>query len=153
MIFMLTAATGSGKTTSLIKWSEERNDVYGILTPVVDGKRMFMNAATKEQFPMEAGGSPASTGILQVGKFIFSKDAFEKAISIIRDAIDKKGWLIIDEIGPLELKGEGFHAVLKEVLAKRKEKMILVVREGLTDQVVTLFSVNGKSIKTTNDIL
>lgn len=34
----------------------------------------------------------------------------------------KEGWLVIDEIGPLELSGEGFHDVLKEVLSNRSEK-------------------------------
>src|SRR5689334_7055186 len=143
MIFILTAAIRSGKTTSLIKWSAERNDVHGILTPVVEGKRVFMNAATKEQFPMEATGTEET---LLVGRFVFSKAGFDKAIQIIRDAIDKEGWLIIDEIGPLELRGEGFHDVLNEVLEKRKGKIILVVREGSAELVKELFKTGAMLI-------
>lgn len=137
MIFILAAPIRSGKTTSLIKWSAGRNDVHGILTPLVDGKRVFMNVWTKEQWPMEATGDEEK---LLVGRFQFSKAGFEKAIDIIKNAIDENGWLIIDEIGPLELRGEGFHDVLKEILGKRKENILLVVREGLAKQVKDHFA-------------
>jgi nucleoside-triphosphatase THEP1 len=144
IIFILTAPVHSGKTTSLINWSAARNDVHGILTPVVGGKRVFMNAQTKEQFPMEATGpsAPLRTDVITVGRFVFSKAAFDKAIQTIRDAITKKDWLVIDEIGPMELRGEGFCEVLKEVLMLRKEKILLVVREGMAGQVIKYFNIN-----------
>jgi nucleoside-triphosphatase THEP1 len=126
-IYLLTAPIQTGKTTSLINWSEKRNDVHGILTPVINGKRVFMNVYTKEQFPMEAIDDETET--LTVGKFVFSKKNFDKAVQIIRNAIEKEGWLIIDEIGPLELNGKGFSEVLKELLAIRQHKTILVVRD------------------------
>ena len=138
MIFVLTAPVQSGKTTSLINWSANREDVYGILTPVVNGKRVFMNAHTIEQFPMEA--NEGGEEILTVGKFVFSQTNFNKAIQIIDNAIYKSGWLIVDEIGPLELRGEGFAEVVKEVLAQRNEKTLLVVREGLAQQVKAYFN-------------
>jgi nucleoside-triphosphatase THEP1 len=137
-VYMLTAPIQTGKTTSLINWSKEINDVYGILTPVADGKRVFMNANTKEQWPMEANGSEET---VVVGRFIFSKAGFEKAIKEIRDGIAKEGWLIIDEIGPLELRGEGFSEILKEAVSQKKNKIILVVREGLAEQVVEVFGI------------
>ena len=137
MIAILTAPIQSGKTTSLINWSAARKDVHGILTPEVNGKRIFMNAQTKEQFPMEADSDEEK---IYVGRFNFSKINFEKAIQIIHDTITKKGWLVIDEIGPLELRGEGFCNVLKEVLKRRKEKILLIVREGMTEQVKKYFN-------------
>jgi len=139
MIVILTAPIQSGKTTSLINWSAARKDVHGILTPVASGKRVFMNAQTREQFPMEA-----TTGekTLAIGRFAFSKAGFDKAIQIIRNAISKEGWLVIDEVGPLELKGEGFCDVLKEVSAIRNEKTILVVREGMVEKVKAYFNIS-----------
>jgi nucleoside-triphosphatase THEP1 len=56
----------------------------------------------------------------------------------------KPGWLVVDEIGPLELKGQGFHDVLRELLQKRKENIILVVREGLVQQVTEHFKIEAK---------
>ncbi|MEO5948276.1 MAG: nucleoside-triphosphatase [Chitinophagaceae bacterium] len=126
-IYILTGAIQSGKTTSLLNWSATRNDVHGILTPVVNGKRVFMNAYTKEQFPMEATEEEKET--LTVGRFTFSKTSFEKAILIIREAIPKGSWLVIDEIGPLELNSQGFYTVLMEALQTFEGKLLLVVRD------------------------
>lgn len=126
-IFILTAPVQSGKTTSLVKWSATRKDVHGILTPVINGKRVFMDAQSREQFHMEA--TEDDEDILAVGRFVFSKDNFGKAVQIIRDAIHEEGWLVIDEVGPLELRGEGFSEVLKEVLTIRQERILLVVRD------------------------
>jgi nucleoside-triphosphatase THEP1 len=136
MIYILSAPIQTGKTTSLINWSSQREDVYGILTPVKDGKRVFMNAHTREQFAMEAETGEET---LDIGRFHFSKKNFEKATSIIRDDMLNPGWLVIDEIGPLELKGHGFHDVLTELLHAKKEKIILVVREGLVQQILEHF--------------
>lgn len=126
-IYILTAPIQSGKTTSLLQWSEKRKDVFGILTPVVNGKRMFMNAHSRQLFLMEAKGG--ETEVMKIGRFVFSKNNFDIAIQIIRDSIEKEGWLVIDEIGPMELQGEGFSAVLKEVIARRTGKILLVVRD------------------------
>ena len=124
---ILTGPIQTGKTTSLQQWVQNRKDVYGILTPVIDGKRVFMNARTGEQFAMEAGESETNT--IAIGRFVFSQAAFYKAAGIIRDAINKPGWLVIDEVGPLELKGYGFSDVLKTVLQQRTDNILLVVRE------------------------
>jgi nucleoside-triphosphatase THEP1 len=143
MIYILSASIQSGKTTSLINWSATRKDVHGILTPVINGERVFMNAQTKEQFPMEATGGEEA---LAIGRFVFSKAGFDKAIQIIRNAINNEGWLVIDEIGPLELKDEGFCDVLKEVLSVQREKILLVVREGITKQVKEYFNLHDTEI-------
>jgi len=141
-VYILTAPIQSGKTTSLLQWAEGRNDVHGILTPVVDGKRLFMNAQSRQLFLMEA--KEGETETLQVGRFVFSKNNFDKAIQIIRDAIHKEGWMVIDEIGPMELSGEGFSEVLKEVLAKRQRNILLVVRdkEEMLDKVKAYFGIS-----------
>lgn len=146
-VYILTGPIGSGKTTSLLEWSAKRDDVYGILTPIVNGKRVFMDIHTSEQFSMEA--ESGETDILTIGKYIFSRAAFEKASAIIRDAINKGGWLLIDEVGPLELRGEGFAGVLREVLEKALShpdsyrEVILVVRDGLMDKVRKEFGIRN----------
>ena len=150
--FILTGPVQTGKTTSLIKWSEKRDDVFGILTPVInklpDGssgksKRTFMDAHARHLFDMEATENEKEN--LIVGRFIFSKINFDKAIQIVRNAKNKNGWLIIDEIGPMELRGDGFREVLKEVIASgnEKQKIVLVVREGLVDEVKESFQLKN----------
>ncbi len=145
-IFILTNPIQTGKTTSLIEWSEKRNDVFGILTPVVNGERKFLDVHTHQVFDMEA--MEGETETLAIGRYKFSKNNFEKAIRVIGHSINKEGWLIIDEIGPLELKGEGFYEVAKKVIATKngKQKIILVAREGLVDKVKELFDINNSIV-------
>jgi nucleoside-triphosphatase THEP1 len=102
-----------------------------------------MNVHARHLFEMEATGNEKEK--LFVGHFAFSKAHFDKAIQIIRDARDKSGWLIIDEIGPMELRGEGFREVVKEVIASENEmqKIVLVVREELVDNVKESFHIQN----------
>jgi nucleoside-triphosphatase THEP1 len=138
-LFLLSAPIQSGKTTSLIKWSETRNDVFGILSPVVNGKRMFMDAHLRQLFDMEA--DPGLPDALVVGRYRFSQAAFDKAAGIVRKAAEEEGWLVIDEIGPMELNGNGFADLVTDLLKQKndRQKIILVVREGLIDAVKNHF--------------
>lgn len=149
-VVILTNRVQTGKTTSLLRWSEGRKDVAGILTPVVNGKRVFMDVHTREQFAMEA--LETEVDVVSVGRFVFSKASFERAQSIILSGIGKRGYLVIDEVGPLELRGEGFFAVVKEALKKQESEqvIILVVREGLVDRVREFFGL--KEIVIIHDI-
>ena len=142
-IYMLTAPVGSGKTSSLLKWAERREDVAGIFTPIVNGERVFMNIENGETFSMQSR-EPGEEKYV-VGKYMFSKPGFDKAISYILAASAKEiDWLVIDEIGPLELQGQGFCNVLKDLLMKedRGYAILLVVRDGMTAAVKEFFALD-----------
>ncbi|MBS1760277.1 MAG: hypothetical protein JST23_09160 [Bacteroidetes bacterium] len=144
MIYLLTGTIRSGKTTALMQWCSQKKNVFGILTPDVKGERMFYNILTNEYFPMLA--KPNEDALI-IGKYNFSKAGFEKAINIILENSTKDNWLVIDEIGPLELKGEGFNSCLKQVLKNRSNKLIIVVREGLAESVCNSFGIKQASQK------
>jgi nucleoside-triphosphatase len=148
MIYILSTPIHSGKTTSLIEWCRDKK-VSGILTPVRNGKRVFLDISSGLEFAMEADDKE---DFLEIGRFRFSKKGFEKAAGILIEAINKPGWLIIDEIGPLELRGEGFHDTLQTVLSRRRDDIILVVREGLTEQVMDHFAFKAKVISNINQL-
>jgi len=148
--YILSGPIRSGKTTQLLNWSAGRNDVYGIITPEIEGKKVFMDVHSREQFTMEA--SAEDMAIITIGRYVFRQSAFLKASKIIRDSIRNRQlfWLIIDEIGPLELKNEGFASVLKDAInsVNRKLKILLVVREGLTEKVKNKFGINNAMVMT-----
>lgn len=101
-----------------------------------------MDIASGVTFEMEAKEIEKNT--LTVGKYIFSKVAFNRAKIILMHApLSEDGWLVIDEIGPLELKGEGFSETLKSILQflGRKIKILLVVRDTLSEEVKTYFEI------------
>jgi hypothetical protein len=149
---ILSAPIQTGKTSALLEWSGKRLDCYGVLTPVIESKRFFMDVESRELFPMEAVSGEKE--VLTVGKYIFSKASFEKASGILQASIHKPGWLIIDEVGPLELRGEGFSDVVKEIVANRKEKVVLVVRKGMEDKAMEYFKLtNCLVIEETSQLL
>ena len=139
-IFILSGPIRSGKTTRLKEWVINKN-AGGILSPVVEGKRMFYDIQKGEYFPMEA--SMDEKDVLKVGRFIFSLKSFHRAEKIIVDAIEHSEWVVIDEIGPLELKGAGFCDVLKKILNDHQKdfNLLLVVRDSILQEFLLFFRV------------
>jgi nucleoside-triphosphatase THEP1 len=58
----------------------------------------------------------------------------------------KPHWLIIDEIGPIELRGEGLEPqvsqILKEYPRTRKNRLILVIRDQLLEKVLEHYNLS-----------
>jgi nucleoside-triphosphatase THEP1 len=143
-IVILTGNIHTGKTTSLMNWIDNRDDVYGILTPVINDKRIFLDVETKLSFPMEADKNEDE--VIFVGRHRFIRKNFEKAGNIISMAQNKGGWLIIDEIGPLELRKEGFYDVLPESLQRNDQNVLLVVRATILEEVINQFGLEDAVI-------
>ncbi len=143
-IYIVKGPIHSGKTTNLKLWLKAKDDVFGVFSPVINGIRYFENAATGNQFTMEA--EAYEMDVLQVGKYTFSKSAFKRAEAILSDAIQKhQGWVIVDEIGPLELKGKGLSAVTKRLLEENKSalQVILVIRESILLEAIQYFEIDN----------
>ena len=141
-IFILSGPIQSGKSTRLMEWAMKEKNVKGIITPIVGNNRMFYNIDKKQFFAMESAAKEIDT--LKIGKYFFSQYAFRKAEKIIEDgALNNEGWLVIDEIGPLELKGEGFNTVLKKILPieNKKFNLLLVIRESILEDILKYFEI------------
>ena len=142
-VFIWTGPIHSGKTTRLADWLKGR-DAGGILTPKIDGKRWFRDIAGGRTFLMDA--SEDSATVIQIGKHCFDAAAFSEASGIIREAINRHEWLVLDEIGPLELRGEGFAEILQEVMLRQQANLVLVIREDLVTPVTEKFSITADEI-------
>lgn len=138
-IYILTGPKHSGKTSLVQQWCKGRTDVHGLLSPVIDGKRFFMDIDTGQTFFMET--DDADTNAIEVGRFRFSRASFEKASHLLEISAKKKGWLILDECGPLELKGEGFAATLTHILQTPAPgvKLVILVRDTLVHEMIRYF--------------
>ncbi len=130
----------SGKTTYLEKFCKE-NSAAGILSPKIDGLRYFKDISSAEICMLEA--SENETEIFSIGRFRFSKSAFQWAEEKIKNAIiSQPDYLIIDEIGPLELKGEGFAEILNDVIENKNSEinaLLLVIRNRAVEEVMKKF--------------
>jgi nucleoside-triphosphatase THEP1 len=146
-IIILTSGIKTGKTTLLQQFCKGNNDVAGILTPIINAKRVFYDIASDVFFYMEA--QPNEEPLI-VGKYLFSKTAFVKAGMILLNADKNNGpkYLIIDEIGPLEIRlQEGFFNCLNKILGSPfNYTLILVVRKILVDEMIATFNLHNATV-------
>ncbi|WP_028283339.1 nucleoside-triphosphatase [Olleya marilimosa] len=157
MIYILMGAIRSGKTTALLHWSKSRNDVDGLLCPDdANGKRYFLKLKNKTIFKIEAEAE--TEAIVTIGNFKFLRSAFNEANDylILEASKTEPKYLIIDEIGKLELKNEGLHVSTKALISQFKSNdnthLILVVRDYLLDAVLEHYGITECSILTTKDL-
>ncbi|MEM5539212.1 nucleoside-triphosphatase [Olleya sp. AS48] len=157
MIYILTGAIRSGKTTALLDWSKNKNDVDGLLCPDdANGKRYFLKLKNKTTFKLEAEAE--AEAIVAIGNFKFLQSAFNEANDylILEASKTKPQFLIIDEIGKLELKNEGLHvstqALISQFRSKDNSHLILVVRDYLLDAVLEHYEITECSILTIEDL-
>lgn len=142
----------SGKTTNLFRWVAGKKSIGGILQPVVNNKRYIYSITDKSLIQLEISENQSKNFtedlIIKIGKYIFLKSAFDKAKEILSRDINKNlDWLIIDEIGPLELEGKGLEPLVGRIINQIDELdsfVILVVRDSLLNAVLEKYELHNK---------
>ena len=127
-----------------------------------DGKLQIGSHPKHRDHHCDSQLKPENTTVKQdaikVGPFLFSKSVLKDSHSELRAA---KGcdWIIIDEIGPLEMKRkQGYEPAVSQVLAARKSeqfrntKFIIVVRPSLKDQIASTYGLDTSEIADFEDI-
>lgn len=137
-LYILSGLVGIGKTSALQSWMGSQKEVAGILSPKEDGVRYFEDIKTGGRFRMDK----ASGDVVKVGYHSFDKEAFDWATANINRAIDNQApYLVIDEIGPLEISQEkGLHQVLIKTLERYTGTLIIVVRQRSLESFVEKYS-------------
>jgi len=156
-VYLFTGEIKSGKTTRLQEWAASNNNTDGILAPVIDGNRHIIRIKSGETKLLEYTGEDKAIELTKIGKYNFLTSVFEWGRNEIYDAFLKKPeWLIIDEIGPLELRGEGLEPVVSKILnekLKSESTIVLVVRKSLHEKVIEHYNLHIKGYKYFNDVL
>lgn len=155
-VYLVTGPVQTGKTTRLRAWCDERHDVDGILAPVVDGRRHLLHIGSGVMRNLEDVSDGAST--VTVRRYTFNADVFAWARSCLlgvakptRERAARPHWIIVDEVGPLELRGGGLEPAVSELLARVMEdpgrtvdhipRVVLVIREHLVNDALKHFGV------------
>lgn len=135
---LLVGPIGAGKTRTaigMVSWLRERDvEVGGVVSPrVMRGRETVgyrvRDLVSGEERPLCSLHPPG----IRFRRFYFSPEGIEFARRAILRALFAEV-AVVDEIGPLELSGEGFApAVL--ALRERGAPLILTVRPGLVDEV------------------
>ncbi len=92
---------------------------------------------------------------LQVGKFSFDPEVFLWAEKeLIKQFYSNAEWLIIDEIGPLEIrKNQGFHELILKIIEENsssKPKIIFVVRDFMVSEFIDKYQFSTAKILSKN---
>lgn len=133
MVIIVTGAIGVGKTTVCEKVIQMANNLGyscgGIITPKAPDKSIII-------VDIRTGGKKILASINniyqgpRIGKYFFNPDAIEFGNRAIDKGISSDV-LFVDEVGYLELAGNGFSKVLDLIGMERVKNSILVIREAL----------------------
>jgi len=141
-VFIYSQPKHSGKSEKLMAWSDLQApaSVAGFLSPThltEDKRKVLYDLQTKNTFPFEEREPSSAT--VRVNSYNLVTAAFSHAEEIY-DRTEGAAIFVVDEVGPLELQDGGHHNLLVRILGEKKTpSLLLVVREGLVDDVVAKY--------------
>ena len=144
MLHLLSLPLRIGKTTWLREAWTGRSGVRGFVTPDVAGRRVVELLATGEVIPLEE-----EDGEVTIGRFRFAQAGIAAMSEELRRAAADPTvhTLVVDEVGPLELRrGEGVQVEPALEAARRGVDVVLVVREGLRAEAMERFGVEAAQV-------
>lgn len=147
-IYIFSQPIRSGKTTTLMQWVKNKSNISGILAPDLDGLRYIYTLHNKEfhRFQVKENYNYKDDPIITVGKYNFLSSSFELAKTAIKNNWSKNEWLIIDEVGKLEVKDSGLEPIVSQTIEHYKYlsetgKLLLIVRADLLDSVLEKYNI------------
>lgn len=151
-IYLFTAPVKAGKTTQLMQWAQDKPNLGGILAPDVEGLRQLYTLRDRQWHPFqitdEQAGHQAAEDMVVICKFNFLADTFALARQcLLDDATRPFDWLLVDEVGKLELKGKGLEPAIGPLIrhfqtSDSPTKLLLVVREELLDEAIQHYALS-----------
>jgi iron complex transport system ATP-binding protein len=142
VINILTGPVHSGKTTFLKKsipvLREKKIGIDGYLSEAAWRKEKFigydlMDLNENRLFPFIRMHGQEEWE--KIGSFFFLPETLGLAKRIIRRS-KKEDLCLVDEVGPLELKGKGVWPALEDVLMIPEQDLLLVMRESILKDFV-----------------
>lgn len=151
-IFIYSDKVKSGKTTKLFQWLATQKNIAGLLQPIINGKRFFYSIVDKSVIQLEISNEIKNdlekNDLIKIGNYNFLKSGFNKAKEILlRDFSKDYQWLIIDEVGPLELNSSGLEPVISKIVREREKfngNILIVVRDKLLISVIKHYKIENQ---------
>jgi len=149
-VVVFTGEKGIGKSAHLQKLFGEKKNFCGILQPRISGVKYLFDITSAESRRLELEEIFSDEVVISIGKYHFSRAVFnwgnEKLLQAVASANQN---IIIDEIGPLELSGEGLEPILSEVMRNGlslRKNFLLVVRPVLVEQVILKYRLPNSEV-------
>lgn len=150
--FIITSPIQTGKSTAIQNWAVGRSDVGGFLSPIDhhSGLRILTRISTIETLDFEL--NKATDTSIHIGRFIFESQAFRESSLWLLDDLRRADfrYIVLDEVGKLELQGQGYDALVKDALEQcdSKKELIFVVRDSLLEEVIEKYDLQNATIIT-----
>jgi nucleoside-triphosphatase THEP1 len=151
MVIVVTGAIGIGKTTvcqKVIDIARSQGYSYG----GVIARKSRNDDIIIEDIETGETKTLASTDDIYQGprtaKYSFSPEGIDFGIEAIERGTTSD-ILLVDELGHLELRGEGFAGVVEQIAAGKVENCILVIRKGLLSDFLPQLGVTTSVFETT----
>ncbi|NLM16944.1 MAG: hypothetical protein GX221_04435 [Candidatus Riflebacteria bacterium] len=146
MIRIITGPVNSGKTSYLRGCFEKRPEVRGFLSVKTRDNEQnhigydLLDLHTGKSCPFIRKPEFLISGWQEANRigerysfssegFVFARDIFERALK------EQARAFCLDEVGKLELQGDGFAQLLEELLNSSIQEKILVIRESLLTDI------------------
>jgi nucleoside-triphosphatase THEP1 len=153
-VFILTGAQGSGKTSLLERLvplvRQRGHTVAGIRAPLVmhAGARIGYNVEdikTGDTLPLCRIGQ--RNAVETAGPFGFDRTGIRfGARALALEAVAQRDIVVVDEIGPLELRGGGWAPVVRPLLESYGGSLLLVIRPDILQAVLGRWQINPVSV-------
>lgn len=147
--FLVTGPVHSGKTTSVMSYFRTEKNISGLYAPVIDGKRFIYSIHNKTLIPLEAESGSKEENIIRTKNYIFSERSFDLArMNLLYALATETEWLVIDEVGILELRDSGYEPALAKIIKELQpnRKLVVVVREALLEEIKNKYSLSFISL-------
>lgn len=140
-IVLLHGERGAGKTTCIIElsryWRIQHRPFFGIAEPKVfeSGSEVGISAldlVTGRSMTLAVRDDEPG---LRSGRWRFLEDGLTFADGCCRPDEKTEGIAVIDEIGPMELRGQGLKAAWDALHTGRYLRALVIVRSSLADKV------------------
>jgi len=140
----------SGKSEALLDWIQNK-EAAGFLTPTICGRKMLYDVADRRYHPYELEKKAANS--ISIGKFIIDDRAFVLADVIVEENFEKEwDWIVIDEIGKLELQGCGHHLLFEKLLDHAMANILVVVRSELLREIISKYGLHEAPVISVADL-
>jgi len=153
MVIIITGAIGIGKTTvceKVVRTARSQGHSCGgvIARKTRNEDIVIEDIRTGETRVL------ASTGAIYQGprtaKYFFSPEGIDFGIQAI-DRGTSSDILLVDELGPIELRGQGFTRVMEQVAVGKVKNCIVVIRKGLISAFLPRLGTAASVFETTID--
>lgn len=156
-VLIYTGEKGVGKSNYLQEIFLQKLNVCGILQPRINGIKYLVDVVSGEKRKLELENQIEEEKDVTIGNYIFSSEALLWAQQILVDAIQSPNRIIIiDELGPLELRGSGLEPLLSQIISKattEEKRLILVVRPTLIDLIIAKYNLSSPIVIHHGDII